>query len=372
MRYEALRANDPAGPSLSQKAGIRLCGIISPISTYSRIAMNRACGGVDVNERYLEILAQYDLTVDSVRKGRSGFICETSAGTVLLSEYRGTLKRLEFEMQVLSCVREAGMDRVDDYIRTAQGELIAVGEDGTRYVLKRWFTDPECNIRDRREVRLAVSQIARLHRILREIPRNEEWNLGSILTEPMEKELERHNQELKRARNYMKNKRKKTEFESCVLSNFQVFYEQAASACEGLRQLRQKESGAPLFLCHGNLDHHHILMGEADVAVIEFHRMHLGEQMEDLYYFMRKVMEKQDWNLSLGMEMLSAYERVLPISAAQRQRLYYLFLYPEKYWKQINFYFNANKAWIPARNIEKLRNLERQMEDRNRFLEKIR
>ena len=48
-----------------------------------------------------------------------------------------------------------------------------------------------------------------------------------------------------------------------------------------------------------------------------------------------------------------------------------MFLYPEKYWKQINFYYNANKAWIPARNIEKLRSLEEQQPVRNRFLEQI-
>ena len=182
--------------------------------------------------------------------------------------------------------------------------------------------------------------------------------------------MERHNQELKRARNYMKNKRKKTEFESCVLGNFRVFYEQAVSACEGLKKLRQEEGGAPLFLCHGNLDHHHILIGETDMAVIEFHRMHLGEQMEDLYYFLRKVMEKHEWNVGLGMELMAAYEHVLPVSATQRRYLYYLFLYPEKYWKQINFYFNANKAWIPARNIEKLKSLEEQLEAREKFLEK--
>ena len=176
-----------------------------------------------MNEKYLELLARYGLTAESVRKGRSGYICETDIGTVLLSEYRGTLKRLEFETQVLGHVREAGLDRVDDYIRTTEGELIAVAEDGTRYVLKRWFTDRECNIRDRKEVRTAVTQIAGLHRILMEIERSDEWNLGSILTEPMEQELERHNQELRRARNFMKAKRKKTEFERCVLGNFSMF-----------------------------------------------------------------------------------------------------------------------------------------------------
>ena len=45
-------------------------------------------GGVRVNEKYLEGLAQYDRMTDSVRKGRSGWICETDRGTALLQEYR--------------------------------------------------------------------------------------------------------------------------------------------------------------------------------------------------------------------------------------------------------------------------------------------
>ena len=184
--------------------------------------------------------------------------------------------------------------------------------------------------------------------------------------------MQRHNQEMKRARNYIKAKRKKSELERCILENFELFYEQAEAACEGLKRLRETESSAPLFLCHGNLDHHHILMDEDNAAIIEFHKMHLGDPMEDLYYFMRKVMEKHEWNVGLGQEMLEAYDRILPMTDQERERLYYLFLYPEKYWKQVNFYYNANKAWIPERNIEKLKNLERQLPDREKFLAKIR
>ena len=51
--------------------------------------------------------------------------------------------------------------------------------------------------------------------------------------------------------------------------------------------------------------------------------------------------------------------------------MYYLFLYPEKYWKQLNFYFNANKAWIPERNIDKLHGLEEQQQLRNSFLRRL-
>lgn len=321
-----------------------------------------------MNERYLEALAHYDLTAGSVRRGRSGWICETDRGTMLLQEYRGTMKRLEFENQVLAQVRESGLILVDDYIQTAEGELISLAEDGTRYTLKHWYTGRECNLKDRREICQVTGKIAVLHQIMQKIPVREEWNLGSILVESAEAEMMRHNQELKRARNFMKNKRKKTEFERCALRNFSIFFAQADKALEGMERLSGNKGGTSVFLCHGDLDQHHILIEDTRTAVIEYHKMHLGNQMTDLYHFMRKVMEKYDWNQNLGMEMLEAYDKVLPLKRRDRDSLYFLFLYPEKFWKQINFYMNSNKVWIPARNLDKLKGLEAQTEQRNRFL----
>ena len=85
----------------------------------------------------------------------------------------------------------------------------------------------------------------------------------------------------------------------------------------------------------------------------------------------RDSMEKHGWNMDLGLSMLDSYERVLPMDRQERTCLYYLFLYPEKYWKQLNFYFNANKAWIPERNIDKLHGLEEQQQLRNSFLRRL-
>ena len=65
---------------------------------------------------------------------------------------------------------------------------------------------------------------------------------------------------------------------------------------------------------------------------------------------------------------METYERVLPITELERQVLYYLFWYPEKYWKQINFYYNANKAWVPAKSTEKIKKLEAQQKMREKFI----
>ena len=320
-----------------------------------------------MNNKYEEVLKQYALQVRGVRRGRGAWIYETDQGMKSLKEYQGTLKRLEFEDQVLCQLQGFTGLKTDQYIRNREGSLVSTSEDGTRFVLKDWYGDRECSLKDGKEVCEALSSIARLHERLRKIEVLKEWNMGSILPRLAVEDMERHNRELKRARGFIRGKRKKSDFELCVMKSFNAFFEQASEAAQGIAGL-WKSGEEPRLLCHGDLDQHHVLMGSGYVAVIEYNRMHLGLQMEDLYRFMRKAMEKHGWSLSLGMDMLNAYEKVLPLGEKERKCLYYLFLYPEKYWKQINYYFNANKAWIPARNMDKIIGLEAQEESRRGFL----
>lgn len=324
-----------------------------------------------MNENYLEVLQQYEGEVKYVRRGRGAWICEHEDGIKLLKEYKGTLKRLEFEAEVLQAVRDGGMWQVDQYIRNQDGQLLSTAVDGTKYILKDWYLDRECNLREPREIVFAISGLAKLHQLLRQIKVSKGWTLGSILSTDKDEEMARHNRELVRTRNYISGKRKKTEFELCVMGNYSMFFEQAQAAQKGVELLKKESEQDQLFLCHGDLNQHRVLFGSGYVAFIEFNKMHLGVQMEDLYHFMRKVMEKQNWNEQIGMAMIEAYDKVLSITEREKSWLYYLFLYPEKYWKQLNYYFNANKAWIPARNVEKLRALEQQQENRNSFLTKI-
>ncbi len=251
-----------------------------------------------MNEKYVEALEQYDMEILSVRKGRGSWICETRSGCRLLKEYRGTAKRLEFEDEVLGMLDTRGSLRADRYIRNKEGSLLSITGDGTRYILKDWFMDRECNIKDGFEIRQALSRLGMLHSQLRHISFKEEWNMGSILPESLEAELERHNRELQRARNYVRGKRGKSEFELCVIGNYDMFYAQALEAVEGLKGLWEREEPdagccdeleaaevrgpqgrgepKPLYLCHGDLDQHHVLMGNNYTAIIEYNRMHLA------------------------------------------------------------------------------------------------
>ena len=146
-----------------------------------------------MNDWNTEVAGQYELNVESMRKGRGAWIFETDRGLKLLKEYRGSVKRLEFEELVLGAVAGAGSLRVDQYVRNKEGELLSTASDGIRYVVKDWFSDRECDLKDTGEILSAVRQIAVLHKLLRKVEPREEWNMKSMVSPPLFMAMEKHN-----------------------------------------------------------------------------------------------------------------------------------------------------------------------------------
>ena len=140
-----------------------------------------------------------------------------------MQEYRGTLRRLEFEDLVLSRVEEDGQIPVDRVHKTKEDSLIALGADGTRYVLKEWFTDRECSLKDHKEVLFGCSADCKTSQMPGKDSKIRGGSLGSIHGESLEQEMKRHNREMTRTRNYIKQKKKKTDFERCVMETFPAF-----------------------------------------------------------------------------------------------------------------------------------------------------
>ena len=190
-----------------------------------------------MNDWNTEVAGQYELSVESMRKGRGAWIFETDRGLKLLKEYRGSVKRLEFEELVLGAVAGAGSLRVDQYVRNKEGELLSTAPDGVRYVVKDWFSDRECDLKDTGEILSAVRQIAVLHKLLRNVEPREEWNMKSMVSPPLFMAMEKHNRELKKARTFIRGKQQKNEFELCVIASFEPFYQQAILAAEGMKKL---------------------------------------------------------------------------------------------------------------------------------------
>jgi hypothetical protein len=63
-----------------------------------------------------------------------------------------------------------------------------------------------------------------------------------------------------------------------------------------------------------------------------------------------------------------AYNGVRQLEPWELRQIYLKLLYPEKYWKLSNHYYNGRKTWMSGRDVEKLRRLLEQEPAREEFL----
>lgn len=105
--------------------------------------------------------------------------------------------------------------------------------------------------------------------------------------------------------------------------------------------------------------------------LVNFEKCVIDSPVRDLYLFMRKLLEKGNWSESIGFDLVNSYDKVRPMEKEEFLQLYYRLAYPEKFWKIVNFYYNSGKAWIPGKNLEKLKRVTEQEKDKQAFLEKF-
>lgn len=126
-------------------------------------------------------------------------------------------------------------------------------------------------------------------------------------------------------------------------------------------------------LVHGSYNYHNVFLdvGNGGNAVTNFEKCHNDCQVADLYQFLRKVMEKHDWNINVAYRLVDEYDRLKPLEDDDIDMLVTLLSFPEKFWKIINQYYNAGKAWVPAKNIDKLKIVIEQNMRRRELIDKM-
>lgn len=326
-------------------------------------------GVMTVNDRHVSLLENYNLEVLRTWKGRGALLCETDQGILILKEYGGHKDKCIFQDSVLRLIQSRGFINIETIVKNKEGELVTTDGDGTLYVLKTYFEGRECNVRDREECALAMETLAKLHKAA---VADESLPFAGK-TNSVNEEFEKHNKELRRVRKFLKEKSQKTDFEIYLMQCFEYFFRLAIQTAEEYNiyssSIKEKLSSV---ICHGDYQYHNLLLAEnSTLNIINFEKCMPDSPVRDIYLFMRKLLEKSDWSVSVGFDLLNAYEKVNRLEKEDYIQLYYRLAYPEKFWKIANFYYNSGKAWIPGKNLEKLVRVHEQEKEKIVFLTKF-
>ena len=322
-----------------------------------------------MNDRAVNLLDQYEIEVNRTWKGRGAILCDSDQGLLIFKEYCGPTDKIKFQDFLLKHLKENGTVRAESILRTKEDELIVYDQDQVPYILKTYFEGKECNHRDTEECRQAVSTLAKLHDAA-DLSACEELQEQPVFR--VEKEYEKHNRELKKVRKFLWEKSQKTDFEIYLMKHYDYFMNNALQITDELRyDAYEDDSYRFTVVCHGDYQYHNILQTDEGNVLINFEKCVRDYPVRDLYLFLRKLLEKNNWSQTLGDMLLESYNKVRSLTKRDYEQLYYRLAYPEKFWKIVNFYYNSGKAWIPGRNMEKIEKLFAQERDKQLFLESI-
>lgn len=327
--------------------------------------------GRALDDKNEEVFKQYNIKIYNTYRTRGAFILETNQGIKLYRAFEGSKNRVEFENCIMEHLQEQGYENVDLYLRNMNGEIISEDNRANRFVIKDWYEGKECNLREFKDIAAASGNLAVLHSRMNYIELTAEqiqYNTFGNLIDLFDK----HNRELKRVRSYVRDKKQKNEFEIYFLGMYDSFFEQGCNAVNILKESEYKkmleDAYRTIQVCHGNYTYHNVIIMPGSIAVTNFDKASIGVELLDLYQLLRKVMEKNNWNIGYGTMVLEEYNKVINLSKEKIEILYVLLLYPEKFWKITNYYYNSKKSWIPQKNIHKLINLETQTKQKEEFL----
>ncbi|MCD7954807.1 MAG: phosphotransferase [Lachnospiraceae bacterium] len=360
-----------------------------------------------MNDRALKILEQYELEVAGTRRGRGSWYLDTPGGFRILSDYSGSENRAGFQNRVMGKLRESGYENVDLILPNKEGHLVSRDWEGNGYVVKEWYAGRECDTSNEGEILCAVRNLACLHRKMRldggslrnidgqlKDP-NREHSCDSPVTDSPDEsaqapfsydkthfiarrpaeEFVSWNAQLRKIRSFIRSRPRRNVFEQSFLDSYEKYYAQAQKAEEELLALTDDlaalEKQSANAICHGDYSHHNVLICGREVATTNFDSCRFDFQVNDLYYFMRKILEKQEWNVRLGGRMLESYTQIRTLSGTERRLLRVKMLYPEKFRKLAGSYYVGSKAWISRQYMEKLEKTNRQERARQEFMKML-
>ncbi|MBC7958558.1 MAG: CotS family spore coat protein [Vallitaleaceae bacterium] len=321
-------------------------------------------------EQYENIVNQYNIQVRNFYKGRSAILVDTDGGLKLLKEVQLHEDKLTFLYELQEVLKAAGF-HVDTMLQTKEGALF-VCEEGKKYVLKDWTEGREIFFNDKVEVLFAVKNLANMHAASQKLPRRNMYDAFDK-TETLIDVLCRHNKELIRMRNSIKRMGRWSEFELLYLECFDDYYNQAkcaiASICTLYERAMEKYSHKKVVV-HGQYNHHNLIFDDKNqLHMVNFEYACYHLPIMDLYSMIRKTLEKNDWDVKFGLEAIDTYIKLFPLSQCELELMLYLLMYPEKFWKISNYYYNLNKAWKPKQTLVKLKKLVAQEERKQNFTE---
>ncbi|HEU4964871.1 MAG TPA: CotS family spore coat protein, partial [Bacilli bacterium] len=292
-----------------------------------------------------EVLREWDLPIDKVKKVRGVLKIRTAVGNRMLKRLTVSEERLQFIQAVTDHLAANGFTQVPRFIRTKYGDPYVVHETGL-YYLTEWFSGKEADLKKPKNVFLAAETLARFHLAGQEFASRIEQpdtreDFGTIWgTYRAKLESYDHNIEDRRELTVMDTSfREHREDLEKMIKHAQHQLEE--SPYEEILDWAEEHKT----ICHGSYSRQNLIVDKDKMAVVDFDHCHYGHPVHDIGGMLTRYMPRYDWDPEVGISILDMYRSVREISAEEMTVLAAYLTFPTRTFQVVESYFERTKEW---------------------------
>ncbi|MDO4531130.1 MAG: hypothetical protein Q4C06_04040 [Bacillota bacterium] len=306
-----------------------------------------------MEERNEKILWEgYGLRLRSATRTRTGLICRTDQGLRELKKPRGGTESLYLAAQVKQQLRKNGFDRISRMFETVEGEPF-YRYDGVLYILEDTMPPESLGEDSTLDFVRGAETLGQMHAAAVGLP-DAGWD-----RERLPVLYKKRRRELSKMR---RRKDKKGHYDGIDLLLMR-YYEQYAAQVQEAEQLLQQgdysgavdRAAAEGAFCHNAYKSEALRLGSGGrIFVGNFDKCSRELPLADLAFYLRRYCKKTAGEREGVWEMLEAYSRYRSLSDQDLTLLMGMLVYPEKFLRLVNEYYNRRRACVSPAMEERL------------------
>lgn len=286
----------------------------------------------------------YGLKLYNIMRTRRGLIVRTDKGVKELRKTNSDFKTIVFENEVKKHLYNKGFHNTDIYLETQEGMPYFVQNDQC-FVLSEYVPVKEIDLEDLETAKKAASTLATIHSLSQGLTVEGKSNLGRLTNM-----CQKRRAELKHIKKWINNQSKYSPVDIIVVKSFDYFFDRTSrtekiltsSAYEDITRIA-REKGT---VCHLNYKGDNVRQKEGSdkLYVTGFEKSAYDCTIWDLAEFIRRQMKNPQCTEKTIDEILKSYTQVLPLGDEEVKVLGAMVLFPAKYFKILNGYYNKRKV----------------------------
>lgn len=291
------------------------------------------------------IEATFGLKILSIKPCRSGFVLETNKDKKLLRLCQCSENRIIYVHEAKKYLASRGFTNIDTYSTTLEDKPYVVVDEQI-YVITPYIDARECEFDDDTDTVRAAATLAKLHLAGTGFKPGSDIFIPSDLGK-LPYNLKKRYDEILRMRR--KAERERGPFDYMYLNCIDKFIEMAEkslSLLDGVQHPRLiKKTLLEGCICHHDYSYQNILMKGPVTYITGFECCCEELRIYDLVNLLRRKMRKCDWDYDKAVMLLNSYSELAPLSDDEIYVMEAMLLFPQKFWRVANRYYNSRRSW---------------------------